>query len=171
MFPEINSFDSWFFDDAADQWGVSPIAVIQDYAVTVVLYYLYKNNLIDDCVFKGGTSIKKIYFPDARFSVDLDFDSKSAINDLAGYASKLEEKLNKLANSILGSIYVYNIERIETSSWLFFNIRYRVFEYDELTRLDIDRGPVVAPFIKHRVHTDPYISASFSIDVYPWKYS
>jgi len=167
LFPEINSFDPWFFDDTADRLGVSPVAVVQDYAVTVVLYYLYRNNMVSDCVFKGGTSIKKIYFPDARFSVDLDFDSKYSMESPAKYATEFEMRLNRLVNNVLGSVYIYEIERIETSLWLFFNIKYRVFDYDELTRINVDYGPARASFVKQKVYAEPYISDMFSVDVYP----
>ena len=166
MFSEIVLFDLDFFDDSADRLGVNPVAIVQDYAVTLVLYYLYRNGIVRDFVFKGGTSIKKIYFPDARFSVDLDFDSKRFMESPAKYAADFERKLNKLVNSVLGSVYVYAIERIETSSWLFFNVRYRVFNYDELTRVDIDYGPARSPFTKRAVHVEPYINDDFSVDVY-----
>lgn len=52
-----------------------PVGIIEkDYVLSLVLVLLSKGDLQDHLVFKGGTAIKKMYFPDARFSVDLDFD-------------------------------------------------------------------------------------------------
>jgi len=52
-----------------------PVGIIEkDYVLTLTLSLLSNSEMIDHIVFKGGTAIKKMYFPDARFSVDLDFD-------------------------------------------------------------------------------------------------
>ena len=54
-----------------------PIGIIEkDYVLTLSLSLLSKSEMRERMVFKGGTAIKKMYFPDARFSVDLDFDFK-----------------------------------------------------------------------------------------------
>lgn len=51
-----------------------PMGVIyKDYVLTVVLECISELPYSDKLVFKGGTCIKKIYFEEARFSVDLDF--------------------------------------------------------------------------------------------------
>jgi predicted nucleotidyltransferase component of viral defense system len=59
-----------------------PVGIIEkDYVLTLTLSLLSNSEMIEHMVFKGGTAIKKMYFPDARFSVDLDFDFKDiAIN-------------------------------------------------------------------------------------------
>jgi len=46
----------------------------KDYVLSLALVQLLHSELQNHIVFKGGTAIKKMYFPDARFSVDLDFD-------------------------------------------------------------------------------------------------
>ena len=52
-----------------------PVGIIEkDYALTLTLSLLSKSETVEHTVFKGGTAIKKMYFPDARFSIDLDFD-------------------------------------------------------------------------------------------------
>jgi len=48
----------------------------RDHAITVALMVLSKTSLSDKLVFKGGTAIKKVFYPEARFSEDLDFDSQ-----------------------------------------------------------------------------------------------
>ncbi|KXB05492.1 hypothetical protein AKJ51_04995 [candidate division MSBL1 archaeon SCGC-AAA382A20] len=71
-----------------------PIGTInKDYVLTVVLKQIsdlpYSNKLI----FKGGTCIKKVYFEDARFSVDLDFTCLESLSDKI--LEDLKEKLGK----------------------------------------------------------------------------
>jgi len=56
----VNPFDSSYFEDVAEGQGVDPVSVVQDYAVTVPLYCLYRNNLTGNLVFKGGTAIKNV---------------------------------------------------------------------------------------------------------------
>jgi predicted nucleotidyltransferase component of viral defense system len=48
--------------------------VEKDHAITVALKILSMTGLSGMFVFKGGTAIKKMYYPEARFSEDLDFD-------------------------------------------------------------------------------------------------
>jgi len=48
----------------------------RDHAIAVSLMVLSKTSFSDELVFKGGTAIKKMFHPEARFSEDLDFDSQ-----------------------------------------------------------------------------------------------
>ena len=55
----------------------------KDYFIELVLFYFSKSSsLCENFVFRGGTALKKVYFPEYRFSEDLDFviDSKKEIN-------------------------------------------------------------------------------------------
>lgn len=46
----------------------------KDYVLSWLLLGISKNPILsDNLVFKGGTVLKKVYFPDYRFSEDLDF--------------------------------------------------------------------------------------------------
>lgn len=47
--------------------------IYKDYVITVILEKISKLSYYDSLVFKGGTCIKKIYFQETRFSVDIDF--------------------------------------------------------------------------------------------------
>ena len=52
-----------------------PLGTVEkDYVLSVVLMHLSKSEYARKVIFKGGTAIKKVYFPEARFSVDLDFN-------------------------------------------------------------------------------------------------
>lgn len=48
--------------------------VEKDYVLSWILFGISQNSLLaESLVFKGGTVLKKVYFPDYRFSEDLDF--------------------------------------------------------------------------------------------------
>jgi len=53
--------------------GVPVGTVEKDLAITCTLLAISKIRLRDHLAFKGGTAIKKVYYPDSRFSEDLDF--------------------------------------------------------------------------------------------------
>lgn len=53
----------------------------KDYSATVLLSVISKFPKISEMVFKGGTALKKVYFPDARFSEDLDFTCRDGVSD------------------------------------------------------------------------------------------
>ena len=76
--------------------GMSDKVIAKDYIITWILLSLADSSLKDFLVFKGGTALKKIYFPDYRYSEDLDFTLRKeiAIDDLI---AGLSESLNGLA--------------------------------------------------------------------------
>jgi len=54
--------------------GVSDKQIEKDYVLTWVLYGISRNEMLKEVLaFKGGTVLKKAYYPDYRFSEDLDF--------------------------------------------------------------------------------------------------
>jgi predicted nucleotidyltransferase component of viral defense system len=53
--------------------GVPQAVVEKDYVLSVALKALAGSQLVQRCVFKGGTAIRKAYFKEARYSEDLDF--------------------------------------------------------------------------------------------------
>ncbi len=68
-----------------------PIGTIEkDYTLTIILSRLSNADFAEEIVFKGGTAIKKAYFPEARFSEDLDFTCNTP-----NAPEKLEEFLKK----------------------------------------------------------------------------
>lgn len=68
----------------------------KDYVLTWLLLGLADSSLADNLAFKGGTALKKIYFPDYRFSEDLDF---TVIDGLGSeeLLSGLSDTLKRLA--------------------------------------------------------------------------
>ncbi len=74
-----------------------PLGILEkDYVVTMLLYSISNFPRISDMVFKGGTAIKKIYFPGTRFSEDLDFTCLSDVskNLLKILRSEIKEALD-----------------------------------------------------------------------------
>lgn len=83
-----------------------PVGIIEkDYVLSCMLVLLACSEIKDHIVFKGGTAIKKMYFPDARFSVDLDFNYVDIKID------KLKKEISSLIKSnVFGSVEFVRIK-------------------------------------------------------------
>ena len=57
----------------AHRLGVGDRVIEKDYVLSWLLIAIAESELRNKLVFKGGTALKKCYFPDYRFSEDLDF--------------------------------------------------------------------------------------------------
>ena len=78
--------------------GVPVGTMEKDLAITCALYAISRSELRDHLVFKGGTAIKKVYYPRARFSEDLDFTGVKLREEEA--KNQLESLNNVGVNSI-----------------------------------------------------------------------
>lgn len=76
--------------------GMSDKVIEKDYVITWILLALADSSLKDFLAFKGGTALKKIYFPDYRYSEDLDFTLRKEIAN-AELLALLNETLETLA--------------------------------------------------------------------------
>ncbi len=55
--------------------GITDPAIIEkDYVISWILRRLWVSGAWKSLIFKGGTALKKVYFPDYRFSEDMDFN-------------------------------------------------------------------------------------------------
>ncbi len=90
---------------SAYEKAISDRAVEKDYVLGWLLMGLSDSPLRNLLAFKGGTAIKKIYFPDYRYSEDLDFTLLGEI--------KADELLVQFKNSLL---------RTEKETGLTFNL-------------------------------------------------
>jgi predicted nucleotidyltransferase component of viral defense system len=78
----------------ARQDGVTAGLAEKNYVNSWILYGIYNSQLKDALVFKGGTALSKLYFPELwRFSEDLDFTATTEIDNLR---EKLEEALSEI---------------------------------------------------------------------------
>jgi predicted nucleotidyltransferase component of viral defense system len=64
----------------AGAWNADVTVVERDYVLSWVLAGLYRPAVLAErLVFKGGTALRKCYFPDYRFSADLDFTLRASL--------------------------------------------------------------------------------------------
>jgi len=73
-----------------------PVGTVEkDLAVTVILSLISKFPELSHMTFKGGTALKKMHFPETRFSEDLDFTCDTDISDELKkmLANEIKEKL------------------------------------------------------------------------------
>ncbi len=69
--------------------------VEKDYFIELLLFHIAHNKKLNHLIFRGGTALKKIYFPDYRFSEDLDFLTKYNLGDFSENLINVLEYLNK----------------------------------------------------------------------------
>lgn len=83
----------------AKQYQISKSQIDKDWVLSYLLYATISlPELKDKMIFKGGTCLKKCYFPDYRFSEDLDFtilDSKFVFN--THIVTKIMKKATELS--------------------------------------------------------------------------
>lgn len=73
----------------AGKEGVRDTQIEKDYVISWVTYGISNNPFLKEhLIFKGGTVLKKVYFPDYRFSEDLDFTFTPANRSFSGGGGK-----------------------------------------------------------------------------------
>ncbi len=83
-----------------------PVGILEkDYVLSVMLFHLKDVGILENLVFKGGTAIKKIYYPKTRFSEDLDFNY---------YEIDREEIYQQIKNNLDHDIVDSNVEFTRT---------------------------------------------------------
>lgn len=130
---------------------VSEEIIEKDYLIELVLFYLAKDEYFKEkLVFRGGTALKKVYFPDYRFSEDLDFLVDN-IENLREY----EQRIDKLL-AIINSEYPFRLDkRLELNKdRLQFFILYDIFtEIKAVKELKVDilRGSFIPSYQTRKV--------------------
>ncbi len=131
--------------------GVPPETIEKDYFIELILLHLAKDIYFKKkLVFRGGTALKKIYFPDYRFSEDLDF----LVNDkenLVDYKTKVEEIIEKI-----NSEYPYNLDKRFESAGdrLQFFISYDIIQEIRVVKelkVDILKDTYIPPCVRKRI--------------------
>ena len=80
----------------AAEWGLRLDVVEKDYVLSWLLWGLFHQpDLTESLAFKGGTALRKVYFPAYRFSEDLDFTIRTPISQ-----SRLEASLGAALRSV-----------------------------------------------------------------------
>lgn len=113
--------------------GVPVGTVEKDLAITCTLLAVSKTRLRDHLAFKGGTAIKKVYYPDSRFSEDLDF----TVTDLGEKEAAL--LLEALSNVEINSV---TFGEVAEDGYTREGVRYRLpftgpLDYGNSVRIDL----------------------------------
>lgn len=95
-----------YVDATAEKMSLSPVIVEKDLWVSWVLKLIFTSSIRDDVVFKGGTSLSKVYGLINRFSEDIDISiSKDILGfggdkspEMAPSSKKTEKSLKEMGN-------------------------------------------------------------------------
>jgi predicted nucleotidyltransferase component of viral defense system len=93
--PEVTSL----LKNRARETGLRLDILEKDYALSYLLAAIAEEPFLgEELILKGGTALRKCYYPDYRFSEDLDFSTRSpgAIPDLDGKMSSVTQRMNRL---------------------------------------------------------------------------
>lgn len=134
----------------ARQDGVTAGLAEKHYVNSWVLYAIASSPLGESLVFKGGTALSKLYFPDIwRFSEDLDF---TAIEQLPEIERTLESALADIEAESGISFEIQNMHAAgDPVEYVQFNVQYdAVLDQKNTTDLDITFDePLVFPNVDH----------------------
>ena len=134
----------------ARQDGVTAGLAEKDYVNSWVLYAIASSPLGESLVFKGGTALSKLYFPDIwRFSEDLDFTATEALPDI-------ERTLDSALTDIEAESGInFEIRNMHTAGdpveYVQFDVQYdAVLGQKNTTDLDITfNEPLMFPIVDH----------------------
>ncbi|MBI4063690.1 MAG: nucleotidyl transferase AbiEii/AbiGii toxin family protein [Elusimicrobia bacterium] len=89
--------------------NISEETIEKDYLVELLLsYFAQSEYLSGHLAFRGGTALKKIYFPDYRYSEDLDFITASQ-----GILSAVKDKWEAMLKQIVGDFPIQLSQQVE----------------------------------------------------------
>ena len=127
----------------ARQDGVTAGLAEKNYVNSWVLYAIYTSDIGDDLVFKGGTALSKLYFPDVwRFSEDLDFTAQ----DQNMIPSDIEDALHAIEAASGIQFELRNVHQAgEPVEYIQIDIQYdAILAQRNRTRLDITTNEQLA---------------------------
>ncbi len=114
--------------------GVPQGVVEKDYVLSVALKAIADSDLSKYIVFKGGTAIRKAYFPEARYSEDLDFNSVGVKKE--GIFKSLRQALDGKG---IGGVDFGKVEEEQTTAGLKASVKYTgQLEYSQRIRFDFN---------------------------------
>lgn len=79
----------------ASNLGLPEETIEKDYFIELLLFYIARNKNLKGLIFRGGTALRKVYFPDYRFSGDIDFLTRADLKDFPKHLNQVARKLNQ----------------------------------------------------------------------------
>jgi predicted nucleotidyltransferase component of viral defense system len=105
----------------AGKEGVRDTQIEKNYVISWVTYGIANNPFLkENLVFKGGTVLKKVYFPDYRFSEDLDFTFTGTDFDIEAIKTAFNELIEWVYEGSRISLSVQNDTQHETGNFNFY---------------------------------------------------
>lgn len=124
----------------------------KDYVNSWILFAIYNSNLREKLIFKGGTALSKIYFPEIwRFSEDLDLTMPKEI-DKTEFVKDLRSSLRTVSER---SGINFEIRSTHfTSGYVQVKIQYKAsLSQKNTTRLDITLDEIVLFDLNEKLHS------------------
>ncbi len=105
-------------EQTAIKQGLPKQAIEKDLWVTIILQILFGLPCADSLVFKGGTSLSKVWRLISRFSEDIDLAIDRAVFDLGGDLTKKQVKKLRKASSLFvrNTLYQQLVEVVNQTS-------------------------------------------------------
>lgn len=110
-----------YFEQASARIGLSPEAVEKDFWVVWVLSKLFQSELLaDKIIFKGGTSLSKVFGLIRRFSEDIDLilDWNEVVHDDPNLErsktkqDKFNKSVNELSRAYIANVFLAEVQHI-----------------------------------------------------------
>lgn len=148
----------------AGKWATDPMVVDLDYVLGCFLSQWYKDKKAIKLRFKGGTCLRKCYFPEYRFSEDLDFTAEAQFTK-----KELEDLLKRTAQrlqDVFGLDFTVRSLKVEVlndeygleffQARIYYRGPLRWHGSPRAIRLDISRGEYLAFPTVNRKIIHPY---------------
>ena len=130
----------------AHHMGVGDRVIEKDYVLSWLLVAIAESDLRDRLAFKGGTAIKRCYYPDYRFSEDLDFTllPDLAHADLVKAVESLFPVLGKRVNLALALRSAEQSTAEDTTLFINYVGPLRARLESRRLKIDISRGELLS---------------------------
>jgi len=153
-----------------EKLGIPEETIEKDYLIELLLNYISLNNRFKRyLVFRGGTALKKIYFPEFRYSEDLDFVVKPGRN-LNLFGQSLKEVISKINEELPVELNLKQIlypQRRYVQLFLSYNIVTEIKTVKELKVDIIEDNAVLKSKVRKIVFTyKDFINLSRSLNTY-----
>ncbi|MBU1661250.1 MAG: nucleotidyl transferase AbiEii/AbiGii toxin family protein [Chloroflexi bacterium] len=148
----------------AGTWSADPMVVDLDYVLGCFLSQWYQDKKSTRLRFKGGTCLRKCYFPDYRFSEDLDFTAEAHLtrNMLQSLLTRTTQRLQ----DVFGLDFAVRPPRVEVVNDEYGSESFQIRLYyrgplrwrgdPRAIRLDISRGEYIGLPVVRREIIHPY---------------